>query len=206
MAVEERVEHERMNEGGGTMISGYPKTVRLQTGTTVTLRPMLKEDADKLYAFFARVPREDRIFLRDDVSKREVIEAWTRELDYEKVLPLLAVVGDNVVGDATLHRRKAGWTSHVGKVRLVIDKDYRGKGLGTALLEELISFAKKAGLELLVTEGVMGYQKEALAALKPLGFETGAVLHNYVKDQEGKEHNLVVMVKNLLIEPVTVGF
>jgi GNAT superfamily N-acetyltransferase len=66
------------------------------------------------------------------VSKREVIEAWARELDYEKVLPLLAVVGDNIVGDATLHRRKAGWTSHVGKVRIVIDKDYRGKGLGTA--------------------------------------------------------------------------
>jgi len=188
------------------MISGYPKTVRLQTGTTVTLRPMVKEDADKLYAFFARVPREDRVFLRDDVSKREVTEAWARELDYEKVLPLLALVGDNIVGDATLHRRKAGWTSHVGKVRVVIDKDYRGKGLGTALLEEVISFAKRAGLELLVTEGVMGYQKEALTALTPLGFETAAVLHNYVKDQAGKPHNLVVMVRNLLIEPGSVVF
>jgi len=188
------------------MISGYPKTARLLTGTTVTLRPMVKEDAGKLYAFFARVPHEDRIFLRDDLSKREVIEAWARELDYEKVLPLLALVGDNIVGDATLHRRKAGWTSHVGKVRVVIEKDYRGKGLGTALLEELISFAKRAGLELLVAEGVMEYQKEALAALKPLGFETGAVLYNYMKDQGGKEHNLVVMVKNLLIEPVPVVF
>jgi hypothetical protein len=90
------------------MVAGYPETVRLQTGTTVTLKPMVKEDADRLYAFFARAPREDRLFLRDDVSKREVIEAWARELDYDKVLPLLAVVGDNIVGDATLHRRKAG--------------------------------------------------------------------------------------------------
>jgi GNAT superfamily N-acetyltransferase len=108
---------------------------------------MVKEDADKLYAFFSRVPREDRLFLRDDVSIRDVIDSWTQELDYRKVLPLVAEVGGNIVGDATLHRRKFGWTSHVGKVRLVIDKDYRGKGLGTVLIEELIDIAKKAGLE-----------------------------------------------------------
>jgi RimJ/RimL family protein N-acetyltransferase len=187
------------------MMPGYPKNVRLQSGTTVTLRPMVKEDADKLYAFFARVPHEDRIFLRDDVSKREVIEAWARELDYDKVLPLVAEVGGNIVGDATLHRRTAGWTGHVGKVRVVIDKDYREKGLGTALLEELIAFAKRAGLELLVAE-VMANQTGALAALKNLGFEKEAVLYNHVKDQQGTRHNLVVMIKNLLTEPVPVVF
>ena len=185
------------------MLTGYPKKVKLQTGTSVTVRPMVKEDAEKLHAFFSRVPREDRLFLREDVSRRDVIDAWARELDYEKILPLLAVAGDNIVGDATLHRRKFGWTSHVGKVRLVIDKDYRGKGLGTALLQELIDVAKKAGLELLVAE-VMGVQAAALATFKGLGFEKDHVLYNHVKDQGGKEHNLVLMIKNLLIEPTTV--
>jgi len=185
------------------MLTGYPKKVTLQTGTSVTVRPMVKEDAEKLHAFFSRVPREDRLFLREDVSRRDVIDAWARELDYEKILPLLAVAGDNIVGDATLHRRKFGWTSHVGKVRLVIDKDYRGKGLGTALLQELIDVAKKAGLELLVAE-VMGVQAAALATFKGLGFEKDHVLYNHVKDQGGKEHNLVLMIKNLLIEPATV--
>lgn len=187
------------------MMPGYPKNVRLQSATTVTLRPMVKEDADNLYAFFARVPREDRLSLRDDVSKREVIDAWARELDYDKVLPLVAEVGGNIVGDATLHRRKAGWTSHVGKVRVVIDRDHREKGLGTALLEELIAFAKTAGLELLVAE-VMANQTGALAALKKLGFEKEVVLYNHVKDQQGTQHNLVVMIKNLLTEPVPVVF
>ena len=185
------------------MLTGYPKKVKLQTGTSVTVRPMVKEDAEKLHAFFSRVPLEDRLFLREDVSRRDVIDAWARELDYEKILPLLAVAGDNIVGDATLHRRKFGWTSHVGKVRLVIDKDYRGKGLGTALLQELIDVAKKAGLELLVAE-VMGVQAAALATFKSLGFEKDHVLYNHVKDQGGKEHNLVLMIKNLLIEPATV--
>lgn len=187
------------------MLVGYPKKVQLRTGTSVTIRPMVKEDADKLYAFFSRVPREDRLFLRDDVSLREVTDAWARELDYEKVLPLVAEVGGNIVGDVTLHRRKLGWTSHVGKVRLVVEKDYRGKGLGTALMEELINIAKKAGLELLVAE-IMANQTAALAAFKRLGFEKEAVFYNYVKDQAGEERHLVVMMKNLQIEPAMVPF
>ena len=187
------------------MLTVYPKKVRLQSGTSVTIRPMVKEDADKLYAFFSRVPREDRLFLRDDVSIRDVIDSWTQELDYEKVLPLVAEVGGNIVGDATLHRRKFGWTSHVGKVRLVIDKDYRGKGLGTILIEELIDIAKKAGLEQLVAE-LMSNQTGALSAFKRLGFEKEAVFFNYVKDQMGEARNLVVMIKNLRIEPTMVLF
>ena len=187
------------------MLTVYPKKVRLQSGTSVTIRPMVKEDADKVYAFFSRVPREDRLFLRDDVSIRDVIDSWTQELDYEKVLPLVAEVGGNIVGDATLHRRKFGWTSHVGKVRLVIDKDYRGKGLGTVLIEELIDIAKKAGLEQLVAE-LISDQTGALSAFKRLGFEKEAVFFNYVKDQTGEERNLVVMIKNLRFEPSMVLF
>jgi len=187
------------------MLTVYPKKVRLQSGTSVTIRPMVKEDADKLYAFFSRVPREDRLFLRDDVSIRDVIDSWTQELDYRKVLPLVAEVGGNIVGDATLHRRTFGWTSHVGKVRLVIDKDYRGKGLGTVLIEELIDIAKKAGLEQLVAE-LISDQTGALSAFKRLGFEKEAVFFNYVKDQVGEERNLVVMIKNLRIEPALVLF
>lgn len=181
------------------MLDGYPKKVQLQTGTIVTIRPMVKEDAGKLYNFFTRVPREDRLFLRDDVSKRDVINSWAGELDYEKILPLLAEVGDNIVGDATLHRRKAGWTSHVGKIRVVIDKDYRGKGLGTLLIEELINIAKKAGLELLVAE-LMDNQTAAIAAFTRLGFGKEALLHNYVKDQAGGDHNLIVLIRRLPIE------
>ena len=187
------------------MLTVYPKKVRLQSGTSVTIRPMVKEDADKLYAFFSRVPREDRLFLRDDVSIRDVIDSWTQELDYRKVLPLVAEVGGNIVGDATLHRRTFGWTSHVGKVRLVIDRDYRGKGLGTVLIEELIDIAKKAGLEQLVAE-LMSNQTGALSAFKRLGFEKEAVFFNYVRDQMGEERNLVVMIKNLRFEPSIVLF
>ncbi|MBZ0160910.1 GNAT family N-acetyltransferase [Candidatus Methylomirabilis sp.] len=187
------------------MLAGFPKQVTLRTGTSVTIRPIVKEDAERLHAFFCKIPREDRLFLRDDVSLREVIDSWMDDLDYGKVLPLVAEVDDAIVADATLHRRRFGWTSHVGKVRLVVDRDYRGKGLGTLMIEELINIAKRAGLEILVAE-IMGGQTVALSILKRLGFEREAVFYNYVKDQTGEEHDLVVMMKNLQIEPAMVPF
>ena len=187
------------------MLAGFPKQVTLQTGTRVIIRPMVKEDSKKLHTFFCKIPREDRLFLRDDVSLREVIDSWAEELDYEKVLPLVAEVDDTIVADATLHRRKIGWTSHVGKVRLVVDTDYRTKGLGTLMIEALIDTARNAGLEMLVAE-IMGGQTGNLSAFKRLGFEKEAVFYNYVKDQTGEEHDLVIMMKNLQIEPAMVPF
>ena len=52
----------------------------------------------------------------------------------------------------------------------------------------------------------MSNQTGALSAFKRLGFEKEAVFFNYVKDQMGEERNLVVMIKNLRIEPAMVLF
>lgn len=185
------------------ILAQFPKQVTLHDGTVVTLRPLVKEDEDKLFEFFAGVPLEDRLYLKEDVGRKEVIEAWIRDLDYEKVLPLVAEVDGRIVADATLHRRKMGWTSHIGKVRVVIAKAYRHKGLGTRLVEEIIELAKAAGLEQLVAE-VMEAQPTALKAFRKLGFEKKAVLENYVKDLDGKLHNLVLLIYDLTAthEPV----
>jgi hypothetical protein len=59
-------------------LRGFPKQVTLRDQTVVTLRPMVKEDKDRLLAFFRRLPPEDRQFLKDDVTRAEIIEAWAR--------------------------------------------------------------------------------------------------------------------------------
>jgi ribosomal protein S18 acetylase RimI-like enzyme len=165
---------------------------------------MVKKDQQALYEFFQGVPKEDRLFLRDDVSKPATIQSWVNELDYERVLPLLALVEGKVVGDATLHRRPLGWTRHLCKVRLVIDPAYRQKGLGSLLVRELIEIAKGLKLERLVVE-LMGSQQAALAAFRHLGFERAAVLYRHVKDRVGRPQDLVIMIHDLeeVSEPVS---
>jgi L-amino acid N-acyltransferase YncA len=187
------------------MIERYPKRTKLQDGTPVTLRPMVKKDERALYEFFQRVPKDDRLFLREDVSKLATIQAWVEELDYERVLPLLALADGEVVGDATLHRRPLGWTRHLGKVRIVIDPDYRQKGLGSLLIKGLIEIAKGLKLERLVVE-LMGSQAAALSAFRRLGFERAAVLHRHVRDRAGRPQDLVIMIHDLEDDPEPIPF
>jgi ribosomal protein S18 acetylase RimI-like enzyme len=157
---------------------------------------MEKGDVDDLFGFFERIPKEDCLFLRDDVKDISVIQEWADTLDYERVLPILAFESATIVADATLHRRKKGWTSHVGKVRLVVDRAFRGKGLGSKMLQELTNIAEKASLEKLVAE-VMDAQEPAKKAFERLGFKEEAKLSKYVKDKAGKSHDVAIMVHDL---------
>lgn len=174
----------------------YPKTTVLKDGTKVLLKAMTHNDRDGLREFFVRIPEVDRKFLKHDVSKREVVDAWLKDINYGRVFPLLAVVDEKVVGDATLHRRASGWLKHVGEVRLVVDPAYRRKGLGSHMLEEIILLAADAGLEKLVAE-VVAEEEGALRAFRRFNFQQVAVLPGLVKDHSGRYQDLVVMILDL---------
>lgn len=177
--------------------SAYPKTLTLRDGSTVTVRPLRSVDRDALADFFRRVPEEDRKFLKDDVSRPEVIDAWCREINAARVLPLIAEAEGKVVADATLHRRAAGWLRHVGEVRLVVDPEYRRKGLGSRLVEEIIQLAQaEEGLDKLVAE-MTPEKGAARRAFERLGFRQVAVIPDLVRDQTGTARDLVILVLDL---------
>lgn len=171
----------------------FPKTIVLKDGTQVVLKAMTHTDRQGLYEFFARIPEEDRKFLKHDLSKKEVIEAWLKDINYGRVFPLLAMVDGRVVADATLHRRSSGWLKHVAEVRLVVDPAYRRKGLGSYMLEEMILLAADAGVEKLVAE-IVAEERAAIRAFQRFNFEQVAVLPGIVKDQTGRNQDLIVMV------------
>lgn len=178
------------------MVTAYPRDVVLRDGTKVTLRPMGKEDGEKLFNFFTQLPEEDRLYLREDVTRKEVIDAWIRDLNYDRVFPLLAEVKGRIVGDATLHRRRYGWARHLAKVRVVIAHDFQHKGLGTKMIQELIGIAANEGLTKLLVE-LMPNQTAALRAFQKIGFEKVATLPGLVKDTAGNLHDLVILTYDI---------
>ena len=174
----------------------YPKSIQLRDGTSVTIRPMVSNDERSLLSFFRAIPPEDRLFLKDDVSKADVISTWCRNLDYERILPIVAEAKGELVADATLHRRQTGWMRHVARVRVVIAPAYRGKGLGTVLINELIAIAEETDLEKMEVQ-LMVDQDTAISAFRSLNFSPVAVFPEYVKDISGKRHDLMVLVRDL---------
>jgi len=177
-------------------MEAYPKIVRTKDGTKVTLRPMVKEDVQKLLAFFRKLPEEDRLFLKEDVTDEKVIQRWADELDYEKVFPVLAEVGAEIVADATLHTLERGWSRHIGEVRCVVAKEYQRKGLGTILIREMFHRALQKGLHKLQAS-MPDKQVGAMKAFQTIGFKKEAVLKEHAVDIKGNKHDLVIMTNRV---------
>jgi GNAT superfamily N-acetyltransferase len=176
-----------------TMKQGFRKEGILKDGTKVVLRPLIKEDRDKLLEFFSRVSDRNRQFLRNDVRDPEVIDNWVNHIDYQKVFPLLAEVDGKIVGDATLHMRRTGWKRHLGNVRAVVADEFQGRGLGTLLINEISELAVEFGLEKLLSE-IYFNSPGAINAFKNAGFGVKAVFEDLVKDQDGNNADMIVMV------------
>jgi GNAT superfamily N-acetyltransferase len=143
------------------------------------------------------VPEEDRWWLREDVSDPSVIRRWIADMDYDRVLPLLALSDNQIVADATLHRRGFGARHHIGEVRVVVAPAYRGLGLAYALIAELVEIAAAAGLSRLEAEIVGRAQSGALEAVEQLGFEQAAVIPDHLVGPDGGPHDLVYLVYHL---------
>lgn len=174
----------------------FSKTLKLADGRNILIRPLAKQDGPALLEFFAALPKEDRLFLKEDVTQKDVIDRWIEELNFNKVLPLVAEKDSRIIGDATLHFNMHGWQKHMAEIRCVVSRDFQKKGLGTALMRELVSRAEEKGIVKL-SAYMMTSQKSAQRAFERLGFKKEAELQDFVKDISGKTHNLVVMVNDV---------
>ena len=157
---------------------------------------MVPSDWQFLEAFLHEVPKPERLFFRQDTSIAERVKAWCSELDYRHVLPLLAWNGDQIVGDATLEQEPGLWTAHVAKIRIVVHPDFRRHGVGARLLQELVELAGKAGLHKLVCE-CAAEQAELIEHYSRNGFVSTARLPDFIRDRQGKLHDMVLLVRDL---------
>jgi len=154
---------------------------------------MIPEDGADLLDFFRRIPEEDRFYLKENVTDPRVIEVWAEEVDYSRALPLLAIMDGKVVGDGTLHHRRAGARRHIGEVRVVVDPAYRNRGVGRGLLRKLVELARDRGVEKLMFEVVADAEEAAKHTVMLLGFVPVAALPAHVKDLGGQAHDLIIM-------------
>ena len=171
----------------------FPRIATLNDGNEVTIRPLRSDDSAALHQFFLRTPEEDRFYLNNDVTAPEVIQEFTGNINFDVAIPLVAASGDKIVADSTLHRSRRASRRHVGELRIVVDPDFRGRGLGARLIDELIQLGVDLGLERLVFELVDRREMPAIQAAKAAGFEQVAVLEGRVRDMYGIMQDLVIL-------------
>jgi RimJ/RimL family protein N-acetyltransferase len=177
-------------------IETYRQLVTLADGARILLRPLTTADGEALVKLYAAAQPEDVRPLRDDVTNSEVVRTWIQDLDYARVLPLLALLNERVVGNATLHRRTSPY-QHVGEVRIFLAKDFRGRGLGTDMLKTLIEMSRKEGLHWLQAE-VFASQPKVIRAFEGLGFKRQCVFEDYFMLADGQTEDVVILLMRLL--------
>jgi L-amino acid N-acyltransferase YncA len=174
----------------------YEKTITLQDGGEVRIHAMSKDDRDAMLAFAQKLPDDDLLFLRIDITQPEVVDQWIRQLEEGHSVSLVAYDAEGLIGYATVHRTEARWTRNIGELRVNVSADYRGRGLGRHLTSEIFDVARGLGLRKL-TASMISDQKGAQAAFRRLGFVTEAMFSDHVDDANGTPRDLIVMTHDV---------
>ena len=180
-------------------LARYRQVRALPDGSRVLLRPLTGDDRDGLIDLFARASKEDLEFFRDDAADPAVVGSWVDNLTLSRVYPLVAVVDDRIVGDATLHFRER-YHRHLAWVRIFLDRAYRRRGIGTLMLSGLVDVARRVGLQQLYVE-VVTTQSRVIKALSDLGFQHEVTLHDYFVTTRGDLLDMVIMRLQLARPP-----
>lgn len=177
-------------------LQGFPKEIQLKDATKVTLRPLKKTDEKNFHEFFLAIPEPERMFIKHRVTDVAVIRDWCQNIDLGRNLPLLAVAGGKIIADATLHQQLGGWRRHIGRVSVLVQPQFRGRGLAKALVSEILEIARSVGLVRVEAEFI-GEQEAAIKVFALLGFSNLLRLEDYVKDMQSISHDYVLMGLNL---------
>jgi ribosomal protein S18 acetylase RimI-like enzyme len=155
------------------------------------IREIEPRDESAIVRFLGRVPDGDRTFFKEDVEDPAVVHAWTRPGGGHAI----AVAGDDVVGYVAVVELH-GWSRHVGEVRVIVDPDHRGRGIGRALARHAVLTALGHGLTKMVVE-VVADQESTVGMFRSLGFEPEALLVDHVRDQAGELRDLMVLAHSV---------
>ncbi len=173
-------------------IETHRDVVTLKDGVRVLLRPMVREDKQHLIEFFSAVGDDDLRFMRHNVRDQALVSSWCDNLNYDKVLPLLAVVKDRIVGSASLYFSE-GPKRHIAEYRLFLSKDFRKRGLGMKMTRGLIDMARKQDVRIVIGE-VIAEQTKVVRAFEQLGFQSKAVLEDFFMLPDGDTCDVAYLV------------
>lgn len=173
----------------------FRKLVTLKDGARVLFRVLAPSDAEALVALFRTASPSDLDYIRSDVQNEQVVTSWALYPDYERVLPVIALVEDRIVGEATLHFM-TGPHVHVAEIRIFLIGEFRRRGLGIQMLDVMSELARRRDMQLLKAQ-IVADQSKVIKAFKKFGFVQQGLLEDYYMTRDRGMRDVVVLIKRL---------
>ena len=155
----------------------------------VDVRPAEVTDAAQLLALLAQLGRESNTFTVDDgieeLSETDEAEQIERISGTTTNVIFVAVLGDRLIGVSTV-QASTDFSAAQGEVGVAVLKEFWGMGLGTALVEEILDWARNySSLERLVLT-VQLRNTRAAKLYQHLGYENCTATSYEVVDPTGQ--------------------
>jgi putative acetyltransferase len=169
-----------------------------KSGERVCFRPEQSGDTDMLWEMFSTLSERSLSNLAPPFTK-ERIERWTSNIDYDKILTVVAVVEENgeqrIVGSASLSIIQREISKHTAELGIAVHDNFQNMGMGTALLKHLLDIARMKKLRkiwLLVNTD----NDRAVHIYKKAGFEIEGKLRNerYYRGRYGDEYRMAIFL------------
>lgn len=167
----------------------------------LTYRLPTMADVDLLLEHINAASKEETYIglQKTQITRKEeltYLQTLIKNIEARKNIMLLAFEGDVFVGTADI-KTGIGAEKHVGTFGIIIKKEYRNQGIGTALMAKVIQESKKYLKELeIITLGVFADNERALHVYQKFGFKKYGELPNGLI-RKGQYSNHIYLYLNL---------
>ncbi len=168
----------------------------------VVIRPATPRDAASFLDLYRAVAAEGGFIRTERVTgtartyRRRLRSSWT-----DREATLVAIAGDRVVGSLGIQRDEHPVTRHVATLGMHVAREWRGRGVGAALMRRAIEWAASVGVEKLELTVYPG-NDAARALYGRFGFEEEGTLVRHSKKSYGYEDEVLM---GLWLGPPTAG-
>lgn len=164
---------------------------------TFSIRHRTSDDHGDIINLYLSVPEDELDFFITDIRNPQILSQWFEPNEFVETLALVAVINDQIIGEAVLVRQKGTKTSHVGTVRFYVHPDWRTFGIGTVLITSLLTESMNIGIEKISVSIPESADRRFKSILAKSGFSREAVLKNHFRAESGAKQDIVIYGRDL---------
>jgi GNAT superfamily N-acetyltransferase len=132
------------------------------------IRPATDDDWSRVFPFFSAIVEDGETYAYPEALTLETARPlWMEPAPWRTVV---AVDGDTVLGSAKMGPNRPGRGAHVATASFMVDPAHTGRGVGRALGEHVVAWARDVGYRGIQFNAVVQTNTAAVRLWQSLGF------------------------------------